>query len=171
MGILRVILQNLEHKARTRRPDEPVPYPEGYRGMLCHEVDRCVGCKMCAYVCSPGAIAFDEEGDQFITWKYFAEQCTFCGRCVDYCPASALSFEQKSPVVTGDRAQHRVVHHVPYQTCTRCGRPMLPMPDFMLARLYGEPLSEEIVELGHLCQECRRRVIGSRVKCSFGGDE
>jgi formate hydrogenlyase subunit 6/NADH:ubiquinone oxidoreductase subunit I len=169
MGIFRIVFRNLEHKVRTRLPGDRVPYPAGYRGMLLHEADKCVGCKICAYVCSPGAITFDESGDQHLTWQYFAEQCTFCGRCVDYCPNSALGFARDAPLVTGDRAEHRVAHQVPYHLCARCGKPVLFLPDSLLARPYGEVAPAEVKELCHLCEECRRRVLSERVKRSFVG--
>jgi formate hydrogenlyase subunit 6/NADH:ubiquinone oxidoreductase subunit I len=166
VGILKIILQNLEHKPRTRRIKDPVPYPEGYRGMVQYEAPKCIGCKTCAYVCASGAISFDEEGERPLHWRYFAEQCTFCGRCVDYCPTGALGFARSAPVVTGDRTLHRVSERLPYQSCPGCGRQVLPLPDDMLSRQYGDPLPEPVLRLNRLCPRCRRKVTTERVKYS-----
>ena len=170
MGILRIISHNIGREVRTRKPDDLVPYPADFRGRLLHDPDRCVGCEICAYVCSPSAITFAGSTERTIAWEYFAEQCTFCGRCVDFCPSDALSFAREAPVVTGDRTEHRIVHHVPYQTCARCGKPVLPMPEEMLAQYYGGVLPSEVADMSHLCDVCRRRVMGERIKRSFTGE-
>jgi len=52
---------------------------------------------------------------------------------------------------------HRLVDQVYYQPCTRCGRPIIPIPVPVLALLYGSRLPEEIATLNRLCEKCRSR--------------
>ncbi len=170
MSILKIITRNIRQRSRTRRPDDRVPHPAGFRGMLRHDPSLCTACKTCAYVCSPGAMAFDRYAEASVTWRYFAEQCTFCGQCVAFCPTQALGFEAGTPVVTGDRAQHLLAHQVFYRPCSRCGQPVVPLPEPILVRLYGSPLPPEAAALHTLCERCRSRVAGERIKAGLRGE-
>jgi hydrogenase-4 component H len=171
MGILQIILQNLGHRPRTRWVNDPVPFPENYRGIVLYHRDRCIGCRICAYVCAPAAITFTDNADQSVDWCYFIERCTFCGRCVDFCPTVALSFDRSAPDVTGDRSRHRIVKQVPHRNCPRCGKRVRPLPQSLLKRHYGDTLPTDIVELSCLCEECRRRGISERLKRAYEGRE
>ena len=164
MGILNLISENFRRKSRTRLPADVVPYPLGYRGTLQHDNSLCTGCQTCGYVCSPAAITFDTSDPVSIGWNYFAEQCSFCDRCVQYCPTHAISFVAKSPIVTGDRSLHRLADRVYYQPCTRCGRPIIPLPMLSLVRMYGAGLPDEIAALNKLCEKCRSRAASERIK-------
>ncbi|HEX2979269.1 MAG TPA: 4Fe-4S dicluster domain-containing protein [Anaerolineaceae bacterium] len=169
MGILDVISRNMGSKSRTRLAVDVVPYPKDYRGTLQHEASLCVGCQTCAYVCSPSAITFDTSEPTSIVWQYFTEQCTFCGRCVQYCPTHALTFDAQSPVVTGDRSLHHLADRVQYHPCARCGRPIVPLPVPVLARLYGDGMQFQIEKLNQLCERCRSRLAGERIKAGQTG--
>ena len=39
----------------------PVPVPEGFRGKIKYDTDKCIGCKLCIRVCPTGAIEFKEK--------------------------------------------------------------------------------------------------------------
>ena len=121
---------------RTRRPDDLVPRPAVFRGLIEHEVALCTGCHACAYVCAPQAITLRPVGDKAITWNFFAGQCSFCGLCVQYCPTGAITNHGKLPPVTGDQRLHRVTHEVELQPCAGCGRPFMPLPEAFLRQLY-----------------------------------
>jgi len=164
MRILAILSRNSVRGSRTRSPEDRVPYPAGFRGTLAHDPARCTGCRTCAYVCSPGAITFGEADPRCIEWAYFAGQCTFCGRCVEYCPTQAICLKGESPVVTGDQSRHRLVHQVFYKPCARCGQLILPVPEPVLARLYNEQLSAEMVTHHGLCEKCRRKLASQRLK-------
>ncbi len=173
MSIFKIIARNVRQGSRTRRPDDKVPHPDGFRGMLRHDPSLCTACRTCAYVCSPAAIAFDQDAETSITsitWRYFAEQCTFCGQCVAFCPTQALGFEAGAPAVTGDRAQHLLAHQVAYRPCSRCGQPVVPLPEPTLVSLYGSPLPPEVAALRNLCERCRSRVTGERIKAGLRGE-
>ena len=69
--------------------------------------------------------------------------------------------------MTDDRAEHRVVHQIPYRLCARCGKPVLFLPDSLLTRPCGEIALADMKELYHLCEDCRRKVLSERIKHSF----
>jgi ferredoxin len=174
MGIFDILFRNTGQKARTLRPDEQ-SLPEGFRGKLDHTTDICIGCKTCAYVCSPGAIRLAEEPEG-IVWQYQAERCTFCGRCAEYCPTGAINLDRSIPQAPrGIRSTQPARHLVEYQRCARCGQPYLALPAPILAKLTGqniEPGANEgfdLDSLARLCEKCRSRVTSQRIKDSLAG--
>jgi hydrogenase-4 component H len=170
MRILTILSRNALRGPRTRRPHDHVPCPTGFRGAVSHDAARCTGCETCSYVCSPAAITFDETNERFVVWKYFTGQCTFCGRCAEYCPTGAITFHQQAPPVTADTSLHRVTHQVSYQACPRCGRLVIPLPVPVLIGLFGDPLPDEIMAQHQLCERCRARLAGARLKKAFAGE-
>ena len=160
MNILNVLSQNLNHGSRTRRPDNSVPYPAGYRGRINHDAAFCTGCGTCAYVCSPGAISVEEQTAQSVTWRYTEDRCTFCSFCVTFCPTQALGFEALSPALLSERPQHYLTHSITLQPCRECGQPVRAIPEMALIRLYGDPLPEEFAKARGLCERCRQRMTG-----------
>ncbi len=169
MSILDIVTRNFGRSPRTRRPTDMVDFPAGFRGALAHNPEVCTACKTCAYVCSPGAITFDESHAEFVGWEYSTGQCTFCGRCVEYCPCGALKFDETTPPLAADRAQQRTRHSVFYQHCQRCKRPIIPISEQVLARIYRQTPSRETVAEQQLCDECRRELTGERIKKAYMG--
>lgn len=163
MGILGIVLRNVLRPPRTRRPDDMPPAPAGFRGMIEHEASLCTGCRACAYVCAPRCISFDSD-ERGVTWKFFAGQCSFCGLCAQYCSTGAITTRNTPPAVTGDPARHRVAHAVPYRPCARCSRPIIPLPEAVLQRLYRGALTEARIAEQELCESCRRK-LASRNLC------
>ena len=162
MNILSVLSHNLGRRSRTRKPDDAVPYPNGFRGKLNHSVDLCTACGTCVYTCSPSAITIANDGKYILDWTYTEDRCTFCGFCVQYCPTHALSFEQESPSPLTERVQHYLFHAVELLPCLRCGKPVHKVPEATLMRIYGNPLPKEINEIQELCEECRQQLISKR---------
>lgn len=163
MRIFKILSRNSAQGSRTRTPDNEVAYPLGFRGMITHEAAHCTACRICGYVCSPNAIAFEEADPRFVGWTYFAGRCTFCGRCVEYCPTRCLGFEDTMPPVVTDQSSHRVTHQVFYQPCTRCGRPVIPLPPQTLQAMYGDPTPTGIVVETGLCERCRGKTAAERL--------
>ena len=168
MSIFWILSRNSARGSRTRSPGDAVPYPLGFRGMITHDAARCTACRVCSYVCSPNAIAFEETDPRFVGWTYFAGRCTFCGRCVEYCPTRCLGFEDTMPPVTTDQSSHRVAHQVFYQPCARCGRPVISLPPQTLQALYGDPMPAGIPADVGLCERCRGKTAAKRLKGMYG---
>lgn len=167
MNIWSRITNNIFQRAHTRRPEAAVPFPEGFRGALLHEAELCTACGTCAYVCSPTAISIDRSAPEHATWHYQLLRCTFCGRCVDYCPTGALSFDPQlaRPVLD---LQH-TGHEIPYTPCTRCGALIIPLPLAVLEKTYGSPLPAEVEQANRLCERCRKRASGAKIKRGLTG--
>ncbi len=164
MGVLNIVKTNFLSVVRTLKPDDKVECHEKFRGLVIHEAGRCTACQTCGYVCSPGAITFNNEHEQFAIWEYDAGQCTFCGRCIQYCPTEALKFDPKPAPVCTTADDLQTAHEIHYTVCTRCGDLFVPLPGSLLNKLYGEPLAPDIIAIRSLCDSCRNRVTTRNLK-------
>jgi hydrogenase-4 component H len=159
MNILQMIMNNFKSGPVTLPFPERVLPAEGLRGLVENDLDVCVGCGTCAYVCSPSAITVKDQVRGY-EWRYDPGQCTFCGRCVEYCPMKALSMQGERPPVYSQRSELVQVLSKDYPLCPECGQPARVLPEEVMASLYGDPLPEVIAETRRLCQTCRQRATG-----------
>lgn len=82
------MLKNLfKEPVTTKYPAEPIKFPEGSRGHIEIEIDKCISCSLCALNCPAGAIKVDrKEG----TWEINRMDCVQCGYCTLKCPKKCL---------------------------------------------------------------------------------
>jgi ferredoxin len=66
----------------------PIPTPEGFRGKIQYDKEKCIGCNLCIKVCPSGAIEAKEKEKKI---KIYLARCTFCSQCNDVCPSNCLS--------------------------------------------------------------------------------
>ena len=81
---------------------ELVHIPEGYRGKISFYRDRCIGCGICATVCTSGAceMTTDEKGKRPI---FYLDRCTFCSQCAESCPKNAIELTKDFEIIAFDR--------------------------------------------------------------------
>jgi hydrogenase-4 component H len=188
MTILDILFRNSGQKARTLKPTNQTT-PPGFRGILQHQADRCIGCNACTYVCSPGAITLDVQPGEMVWWKYNALRCTYCGRCEDYCPTRAIHLDDHAhAAATSGRAGDgigrdfapesgglAIRHLVKVEFCRRCGQPFNKIPVELLAQMMDRDIPSadragyDIATLMSMCPRCRSRVTSQRLKESFTG--
>jgi len=70
----------------------PVETPEGFRGKIVYDTEKCIGCKLCIRVCPCGAIEFKEKEKKV---KIYLARCCFCAQCNDVCPVNCLSMSNE----------------------------------------------------------------------------
>jgi len=70
----------------------PVEVPEGFRGKIQYDKEKCIGCKLCMKVCPCSAIEFKEKEKKI---KIFLSRCCFCSQCNDICPVKCLSMSNE----------------------------------------------------------------------------
>ena len=78
----------------------PIETPEGFRGKIQYDKEKCTGCKLCIKVCPSSAIEFKEEEKKI---KIYLARCTFCSQCNDVCPANCLSMSNEFLLADADK--------------------------------------------------------------------
>ncbi|ASJ08113.1 NADH-quinone oxidoreductase [Thermococcus siculi] len=75
------------------RISPPVPIPEGFRGKIHYDPERCIGCRLCIMVCPADAMEWIPELKKI---RHYASRCMFCALCVDVCPGKKFPGEEKA---------------------------------------------------------------------------
>lgn len=90
MAMQRELMKSLTKKPITLKyPFEKIKPPEGFRGRLAWDAEKCVGCGICTMVCPSFALEMVGKG-LTAHLKYYLSRCTFCAQCVEDCPRDAL---------------------------------------------------------------------------------
>jgi len=84
------LLENLRKKPITLCfPYEKTQPVKGIRAKVAWEIEKCIGCTLCARVCPSKAIELLGKGRN-TEIKYHVGRCLFCGECADICPTKAI---------------------------------------------------------------------------------
>ncbi|MFC1501939.1 4Fe-4S dicluster domain-containing protein [bacterium] len=107
-------------------PFKPALPPDGFRGKLEIDPDKCIGCAGCANVCTPRAIVVTDKNKEWRTIDFFLERCTYCGRCEEVCPEKAITMTKTFEMATDSKEDLHISVELYMGTCGRCGRCFLP---------------------------------------------
>ena len=107
-------------------PFKPAPAPEGFRGKLEIDKDKCIGCAGCVNVCTPRAIVVTDINQDWRGLEFFLERCTYCGRCEEVCPEKAITMTREFETATNDKEDLHISLELYMGTCGRCGRCFTP---------------------------------------------
>lgn len=84
-----MVYQPVTHKY----PYERIKGQSRTRGFITLNMDTCIGCGACGYICPDQAIKFfPVEGRRFTYPAFDFGKCSFCGLCVETCPTDSLHF-------------------------------------------------------------------------------
>lgn len=78
----------------------PIGVPNGFRGKIQYDKEKCIGCKLCIKVCPSEAIEFIETNKKI---KIYLARCTFCSQCNDICPVKCLSMSNEFLLADSDK--------------------------------------------------------------------
>ena len=165
MNILKLILGNTGNRVVTNRFPERVPPPPDFRGPVQIDTSKCIGCGICAYVCTDGSIKMIDHSTGY-EWHYDPGLCTFCERCVYFCPVDALSMQREAAPSYTRREDVKQVHTMEYPLCPECGRPTFPVSEQLMANIFGK-MTDDMRNWIRLCDRCRRRSYQRILKDSF----
>ena len=99
-------------------PPETVDYPfsalelpEGFRGALVIDPEKCSGCGLCVRDCPAEGLALIKESREEFRLIHFPARCAYCGQCEDSCVRGAISHSnQLVPPVEDPRGTVVVLH-------------------------------------------------------------
>ena len=71
------------------REVDKIHTPDGLRGKIEFDREKCIGCQLCCRVCPAKAIEViqDEKGKRPVFLIY---RCIYCGQCAEVCPTKAI---------------------------------------------------------------------------------
>jgi len=146
----------LEIGTVTRKyPYETVTIPEGSRGKLVIDFDKCIGCGACANVCTPEAIRYIDL-NEYRRLEIFYGRCIFCGMCQEVCPVEAIELTKEFELATDNLDDLYVVLEFKSAKCQECGKSYTTKRILVKAKDLVKELIEELEYL-NLCPECRRK--------------
>ena len=103
-------------------PFKSLPPPDGFRGKLEIDKDKCIGCAGCANVCPPRAIVVTDSNHEWRKIDFFLERCTYCGRCEEVCPEKAIVMTNQFETATNSKEDMHISIELYMGSCGRCGR-------------------------------------------------
>lgn len=76
-------------------PFAPLDLPEGYRGAIVFETDKCTGCGLCVRDCPAEALQLIKKSREEYTLLHYPARCAYCGQCEVSCRHSAISHSNR----------------------------------------------------------------------------
>ena len=88
----------------------PVVPPEGFRGRIAYDRNKCIGCRLCLKVCPANAIESLPEEKKI---RIRGDRCCFCEQCTEICPVACLWMSQEFLVSSEDRQVQMILDSGP----------------------------------------------------------
>jgi len=161
LRIVAEALRSLTRRAYTLKyPRIPSPAPEGFRGKLEYDVEKCNGCGACVQNCPASALKIisEEDGRTIEVWY---GKCIYCGRCEEVCPEKAITLTATYSLVTGRKEEIKSSVQLPISRCLRCGKSIATAKQIDKVRVQVKELvllEDYDLYVASLCLDCRKAV-------------
>jgi len=94
--MLKRVLEKALNPFTMKKPPEP---PEGFRGKIIYEPEKCIGCGLCVRFCPSTTIKM--KPDRKITLHL--TECCYCGTCEEICPGKCIHLTEDYTQVSTDK--------------------------------------------------------------------
>ena len=103
MAFIKEAIKQLFRKPATiEYPIEKSPVPLNFRGRPVWEIDKCIGCGLCVFVCPSGAVQMNNKGLE-AEIQHYLDRCMFCAQCVETCPKIAIFMSKEFELAGSSR--------------------------------------------------------------------
>jgi len=101
------------------------------RGLITLDIDACIGCGACGWICPDQAIKMKIVKGRRVTHPSIDFlKCSFCGMCVEICPREALNMH---PIVELAASEYKDLVHSPEEMASKPDiKEILPMLKYEL---------------------------------------
>lgn len=76
-------------------PFGPLELPEGFRGAIVIDADKCIGCGLCVRECPAEALEMEKKSRDEFKLIHYPARCAYCGQCERTCRHGAISHSNK----------------------------------------------------------------------------
>ncbi len=109
-SLLSAIIQAWFDKPETvGYPFLPLVLPEGFRGAIVIDPDKCTGCGLCVRDCPAGGLRLEKKSRDEFKLMHHPASCAYCGQCERSCLRGAISHSNALVAATTDARELVVV--------------------------------------------------------------
>lgn len=83
-------------------PETELELPEGYRGSIQLDAEKCTGCGLCVRDCPTKGLELVKESNSTYTLTYYPARCAYCGQCEQSCHRQAIGHSNQLTGSTTD---------------------------------------------------------------------
>lgn len=106
-----VLLHSVKAPATCNYPFEKTEMPEGFRGRMEFDSEKCIGCRICMRDCPTAAVAINKVGEKLFEAEFQLDLCIYCEQCAESCPKDAIRATKEYELAALDRESHRITFH------------------------------------------------------------